>query len=191
MAEPPLDEPEPAPAPARADETPRRRWTLGKIAVVVCVVGLTAMWAYALSGVAGNDVAGRLDDRSFGPTANPVCAAAKADIDALPRSFQTPEPGDRADVVDQGTARLRIMVDELRALPRPSGPDGDMIEQWLDDWETYLANRDDYTARLRVDRNARFYVTQREADKRQITLGLDRFAAINKMADCTTPDDVA
>lgn len=191
MTQPPVVDPAPDADVPDSDAPVPRRWTLGKIAVLVCVVGLTAMWAYALSGVAGNDVPGRLEDRTFGPAAEPVCAAAKADIDRLPRSFETPEPGQRADVVDQGTARLRRMVTELRALPQPSGQDADMVSQWLADWDTYNANRDDYTARLRVDRNARFYVTQREQDKRQITQALDRFAAINKMADCTTPDDLA
>jgi hypothetical protein len=169
---------------------PRRRWSVGKILAVVCVVGLTAMWAYALSGVAGRDVAGRLDDKTFGPRAEPVCNEAMAVVDGLPKGFETPEPTDRADVIDEGTARLRTMVAELEALPRPDGDDASMISQWLVDWTTFLDNRDDFTSRLRTDRNARFYVTQREEDKRQITAALDRFAGINNMPSCETPGDV-
>jgi hypothetical protein len=183
LVDDPLDAPDDA-------GRPRRRWTIGKVLAIVCVLGLTVMWVYALSGVAGRDVAGRLDDRTFGPTAEPTCKAARADVDALPPAFETPDPTQRADVVDQATARLRTMVRDLDALPRPAGDDATMVTQWLADWTTYLDNRADYASRLRVDRTARFYVAQREADKRQITEALDRFAGINDMPSCETPGDV-
>ena len=64
-----------------------------------------------------------------------------------------------------------------------------MLDEWIGDWQTYLDNRIDYVARLRADKDARIYIA--EKDGRQITVAVDRFAEVNDMPACRTPQDVS
>lgn len=170
----------------------RSVWTIiGRIAIVVMVVGLVAMWAYAFLG--HPDVPGQLADPAFAKAAEPICKATKDQIDTLPKAFATPDAAQRAGVVDQATGELEQMVRDLRAkLDLASAPgDRDKVVPWLDDWDRYNLDRREYTVALRADPSTRFIVTQSERDKVQITGALDRFAKINNMASCIIPDDLA
>jgi hypothetical protein len=151
------------------------------------------MWVYAFFGDHG--VPGRLEDPVFPALAEPVCRSTQIRIDELPRADQTPTAGARADVVDQGTAELQAMLDQLRTLVPARGATTDQeidsVTQWIEDWQVYVQDRRDYTAQLRVDPMTRFAVTQSERDNRQVTSALDRFAEINGMPACTIPDDLS
>lgn len=182
-----------SPSPA-ADEPRSGRPTAGELAsrivVVSVVLGIIIMWIYVLT--ARPDVPGHIEDPAFAPAAESVCAAARVRIDALPKAQETPDPAQRAAVVDQATDVLEDMVDELERLVPIAEPDHTRAAQWIADWRTYLQNRRDYADGLPRDPNLRFYVTQRPEDGVQITAGMDRFAQppVNTMASCTTPDDV-
>lgn len=173
---------------AAPDEAPRRRVTLGGVAVLVVVVALTAMWAYALFG--RPDVPGRLDDADFRTAAEQTCARARTALDEVPRSITARTSAERADLVVQGTDILAGMVDELAAQTPSADPGRTVVTEWLADWRTYLGDRREYAERLRSDPDARFYVSQSDRDKRQITAAVDRLANINQMPSCTVPDDV-
>jgi hypothetical protein len=187
--------PAPAPvAPFPADPTvsddrrsPWRR--ISRVVIVAGIAGVVVMWIYAFFGEV--PAPARLDDRTFPPVAEPICARARHDIEQLPRAFET---GDdhlaRADVVDRATVRLAAMVAELRATVPAAETTRRRVSLWLDDWDIYLDDRRDYTARLRVDRFAKFHVTQSDRDRRQINSALDNFAKVNTMASCATPEDV-
>lgn len=162
---------------------------MGRIAVVVLAVSLITMWIYAFFGDHG--VPGRLDNPVFPAQAEPVCAAAQARIDALPRASQTTTAGARADVVDQASDELDAMLAELRGLVPVGAAETEAETQWIEDWQTYVQDRRDYTAQLRVDPMTRFAVTQSDRDRRQITSALDRFAEINGMPSCVIPDDLS
>jgi hypothetical protein len=174
--------------PTLEDErrSPWRRVSQGVIAVML--IGIVVMWLYAFFGDVPSPA--RLEDRTFPVAAEPICARARAELDALPRAFETPDHRDRADVVDRATSRLDAMVGELRATVPPAQPTRDRLNAWLDDWDIYLRDRRDYTARLRADPGARFYLTQSERDRSQINRSLDNFAHVNTMASCATPEDV-
>jgi hypothetical protein len=174
--------------PTLEDErrSPWRR--VSQAVILVMVVGIVVMWIYAFFGEV--PVPARLDDTAFPTAAEPVCARARAEIDRLPKAFETSDHRDRADVVDRGTAALDAMVRDLRALVPAAQPTHDRLQLWLDDWDTYLRDRRDYTARLRDDPAARFYLTQSEHDRSQINRSLDNFARVNAMASCATPEDV-
>jgi hypothetical protein len=167
----------------------RSPWALvSRVVIVAMVLGIAVMWIFAFFG--NHTVPGRMDDRTFPTAAEPVCAGAKRAVDGLPPAFETKDDRQRrADVVDQGTALLEGMVAELRTLPAGSEP-GARIDQWLADWDTYNRDRRDYTARLRQDPDARFYMSQSDRDKGQITRALDNFARVNGMGSCDAPEDV-
>jgi hypothetical protein len=183
---PPVPEPPDEPTVEDDRHSPWRR--VSRAVIVAGLAGVVVMWGYAFFGEV--PAPARLDDRTFPAAAEPVCALARGDIDQLPRAFESPGPAERADVVDRATDRLTAMVAELRAAVPPAQPTRDRLNGWLNDWDIYLQDRREYTARLRVDRFAKFHLTQSERDRRQINSSLDNFAKVNAMGSCATPEDV-
>jgi hypothetical protein len=181
---------EPAPRDEGGLEDTRRTplAILGRAAIVVMVLGIVLMWIYAFFGT--HEVPGRLADKTFPTAAQPICQATLDKIEALPKANETPTPAQRADVVDQGTGYLDQMLADLRGKVPAAEPEHGIVTQWLDDWGTYVQDRRDYTAQLRVDATVRFAVTQSDRDKTQITKGIDHFADVNFMAACAVPDDL-
>lgn len=170
-------------SPSRSSHT-----TIGRVVVVVIVLGSALLWIYALTRTPGR-LPGSLDDPAFASASEPVCAAVQAEINQLPPAYDAPEPAARAAGVSAGTDLLQGMLDDLRAAAPPPGTrDGDMVAEWLDDWQTYLDDRRKHTARLLTDGDVRFYVTEKEG--RQITAPIDRFAQVNDMPSCATPGDL-
>jgi len=174
-------------------ERPRRRWRVGLVLAVVSAVVVLGMWAwvfgYHLGGTWRDDTPGRLANTTFPTLAEPVCARASSVLTSLPPAWSTETPEARADAVDSSVVVLDEMVADLRALP--TGGQDAAVNEWLVDWETFIADRADYAGRLRLDPEARFYVTQSDRDRRQITLAIDRFAETNRMPSCVTPSDLS
>lgn len=162
---------------------------LGRVAVVAVLLVIVGLWAYALSPLASRRPPGRLDDHSFADQGETVCAATVQSLAALPQAFESATPAERADVVDRSNTELRAMIARLRPLtPAADTRDGRMVSEWLDDWGVYVGDREAYASRLRGDASARLYVT--EKDGLQITEAIDRFARINFMDSCATPEDL-
>lgn len=181
-----------APAPP-SEERPRRRLRPGVVLAVISAAVVLGMWAwvlgYHLSGTWRDETPGRLGNTTFPTLAEPVCAEAAAQLGDLPPAWTTETPAERAAAVEGSVAVLQDMVAELRAVP--TGGEDTAVAEWLADWETFIADRADYAERLRSDPEARFYVTQSERDRRQITLAIDRFANTNRMPSCVTPADLS
>jgi len=108
---------------------------------------------------------------------------------ALPPAWETDTPATRSDAIDESVVILNDMVAELSTLP--TGTDQEAVDEWIADWQTYVEDRADYAKRLRADPLARFYVTQSDRDRRQITLAIDKFAETNAMPSCETPADLS
>lgn len=172
----------------RTAERPRRRFGWGTLGVLVVVLGLGAMWAYAFFGTP--PAPGRIEGSTFPTEAERICAAAKADLERVPRSITVKTSAERAALVDQGTDVLDRMLDQLAAAAPTQEPGATIAREWIQDWRTYDANRRDYAQRLRTDPNARFYVSQSTRDSAQITAAVDRLARVNGMEACKVPDDV-
>lgn len=190
-AEPPDDGPtDDGSAEAAGDSAvrPRRRFGWGTLGVLVVVVGLIVMWGYAF--FATPPAPGRIEGSSFPTDAERICAAAKADLERVPRSITVKTSAERAALVDQGTDILDRMLDQLAAAAPTQEPGATITREWIQDWRTYDTNRRDYAQRLRTDPNARFYVSQSTRDSAQITAAVDRLARVNGMEACTVPDDV-
>lgn len=173
----------------------RRRGWLRWWPWIVVGGGALVMWAgvfaYHLSGAWQADTPGRLDDPAFAASAEELCANAGEALAGLPPAWQTTEAVDRAEVIDASADILNALVASLRSLPTATGDDQRRVDEWLGDWERFVEDRTDFARRLRDDPDTRFFVTQSERDRRQITLAIDRFAATNDMPTCATPRDLA
>ena len=166
------------------------RWTLGRVLAWTTVILMVSMWVYVLYLAFGPGLQpprDRVGDPAFGRTAETICNTAHADVSALPSATETPDNRQRAAVVVQANARFARMLDDLAAIA-PAGDDGKIVREWIADWRTYLADREDYATALADDPGARLLVTAK--DQQQITEFIDAFAADNRMIACATPIDV-
>lgn len=173
------------PAPPVAER--RRGFTPGRIAAVAVAVAIALLWIYAFAQ-ARVPPPDRLDDAAFATAAEPVCQAGVAAMAALPPAYEMPTAQARADVIDRSNVGLRAMVDQLRALTPTAERDRGMVQEWTTDWEVYIGDRGRYAEALRQDPNARFNVSAKSKD--QITEPVDRFAKVNNMPTCVTPQDL-
>lgn len=163
----------------------RRPVPLG-IAVVVIVTFLP--WGYALVGLARKTPPDTLADKAFGQAGEPLCKAARADIDALTPARDAKTALERAGTLDQATDRVQQLVVDLRRLPVTSEVDRSIVEPWLADWDRYVADRRAYSQTLRVNSRARFVLTLR--DGIDYTRLMDAMAEVNHMSSCKVPGDV-
>ncbi len=186
------DDTEPAPEPAR------RRWawwTPTRIALALVVVALVSMWVYVLYlafGPGRQPPIDRLADPSFAAAAEARCASALAVVDELPFADESPNAAARADVIDQANAAFGAMLGDLDRLAVREVPAGDQrrrATEWLADWRTYVADRQDYADRLRTDPGARLLVSPKAGQAEQVTEWIDEFAKANRMPSCVTPGD--
>jgi hypothetical protein len=173
------------------EHAPSRRGRTGRVLVTIIVIGLLAMWGYVVYlafGPGRADSPDKIGDPAFAPAAEARCATTRAGIDALPvaNAFKG-RPDERADELEGVNDELSKMLVDLRRLT-PAGEDGQLVGLWLEDWETYLADRVDYVARLRSDDTARLLVTEKRG--MHITAAIDGFAQDNQMLSCVTPPDV-
>jgi hypothetical protein len=129
-----------------------------------------------------------LDDRSFPAAAEPICAAAVAEVATFGNPAFVDSIEERADLVDRETAVFDAMVTELRALPRPAGEQGEWVAVWLDDWDVHIEDRRRWAERLHDGEDPPFVETARGND--QISRVVDEFAEVNQMASCATLGDV-
>ena len=163
-----------------------------RILALLAVMAMAVFWAYALWGPTEKTFPGTLVDPSFATRANALCTTTASQLAVLAPAYETRDAGARAEVVEQANVHLAEMLQELSAIAptAESGNDGRMIQEWLGDWRTYLADRERYVAALQGDAGARFYVS--EKDNRQITEPIDFFAGrANDMPNCVTPGDLA
>jgi hypothetical protein len=185
------------PAPDDVDtpgEPPARGRRVGRIAVAGVVVGLLAMWGYVLYlafGPGRQPPVDRLDDPAFASAAEDRCADALDQIDGLPVANATPDPSERADVLDQANEIYAAMVDDLAGMTRlvPDAQQRGYAEEWVDDWRTHLGDRRAYARDLRTDADARLLVSEKPGEGQQITEWVDEFAAANRMPACKSPTD--
>jgi hypothetical protein len=169
-----------------ADDSPRTRF--GLIFAVVVVVGTVGMWIY-LFLIADPGVPDQLEDEAFTVDGQDICHAAIEQIDDLPPAREAESPQDRAPVVAEANGILTEMVADLRDIAPTEGTDGRVTRLWLEDWDTYIGDRERYADALADGEEAELLVTARDTGG-QITETIDHFAEINDMEDCAVPLDV-
>ena len=176
--------------PSSSDDagTPRR-FTPGRVLGCLVALGIVVFWVWAFSPLAPNRKVDALADRSFVPAANAQCRAAKASIDKLPPAQDATSAAARADIVVQSNQIVAQLLRDLRAdTASATGRDRELLDQWLADWDTYVASRERYLNELRTEPDPRFTVPARSGG--QITETMDGFSRVNRLFDCLVPLDV-
>lgn len=173
-------------SPTPVDEQ-ARRFPWGRVGAVAILLGIVVLWIFAFAQDARR-APGTLDDAAYGEQAQEICLATGVALASLPPAFEAETAADRAGMIDRADEELEAMLVQLRAAAPTTERDGRMVDEWLDDWAVYLGDRADYAARLREDEGARFYVSEKNED--QITEPIDRFAEVNRMGACATPQDL-
>lgn len=173
------------------DATGRRRLSLAasvQIAIALAViVGWVAIYAWTLTGDR-SDPPDRLDDPAFAAAAEPICAATLAEIEGLGLPTEVSSPAERAAFVAEENDLLLAMLDDIEALPSPSGDDGVWVEQWLEDWRLHVQDRQDWADDLEAGDDHLFVESARAGE--QVSKVVDNFAEVNDMPSCATPGDV-
>jgi hypothetical protein len=167
-------------------ERPGRLWA--KVLGGLFLMATVGFWFWLILLAPEQEPPDQLDDPAFAAAAEDVCATAQDDVEALPTAREADSPEERATQITTSTAVLQAMVDELRADAPTAGRDGEMTEEWLGDWETYLGDRTRYADQLAEGDDVQFQLTPKEGD--QVTEAVDGFAEANDMPSCSTPLDV-
>ncbi|MGQ0617040.1 MAG: hypothetical protein ACT4PW_08605 [Acidimicrobiia bacterium] len=161
---------------------------LAYAAVAVMLVGIAAMWVYALFFAKDHVRAPNLlRDRAFPAAAQQACEAAQRELDDLGLvAVKARSTAERADLVERSDEVLRRMVSELRALGPPAGDEARAVTEWLGDWETWLEDREAWAAQLRTGDDGPFLERAREGGEPN-SRAVNVFAVVNDMPDCATP----
>lgn len=147
------------------------------------------VWVYAFSGLARRDAPDLLADLNLVAEAEAICAAAVADIDAMPGALDAVDGPDRAIQVRGSTARYQTMVDELNTLEPTNEPDDIIYSGWLSDWQVLVGDRLRYADEIEVDPNAQFRVSDVGVAER-LDRRVARMANTNLMFSCAAPNDL-
>lgn len=164
------------------------RVTTGRVLLAILVIASFGIWVYAYSGAADRPPPDLFDDEAVAAEAEPRCALARDELAQLEPAYLASDHLDRAATIDDANAILSAMVADLRRLEPAGERDRQILDGWLGDWETYLANRDDFAHRLREDPTARFY--QSDVANEMLDRRLTRLAETNRMPSCGNPGDV-
>ncbi len=163
------------------------RWVAG-----LSFLAMAGFWVWAFSPLPKRGHPDNLNFPEFHQPAEVICLDARGQLDQLDKSWTIDSPQQLATQVSAASEILDAMVSELEALEDevalPETEERKKLRLWLADWRTYLGNRDDFVAKLELGERATFTHTAREG----VTVAaiVDRFAEINKMAACATPEDI-
>lgn len=163
----------------------RRNWI--KPIIIVCIALILVMWVYIFL-LAPKNAAGTIEDTAWTTSAEKTCAAANAQIAALP--FVNPAdntPGGlraRGESVAEGNVIITKMLDTLAATPPTSIVGRTIVTKWLGDWHTFLQDRVNYATGLIAGTTTQFGETQ--IDNAPISDFIGVIADQNKMAACST-----
>ena len=162
---------------------------LWRILVGLVVAASFGIWAYAYSGRADRPAPDLLADVDLAAQAESLCAAADADVAAMPSAQDAVDGADRADQVLRATDPYQAMVDELAGLEVTGAEDRVIMEGWLGDWRVLLDDRRTYAAAVTEEPAAVFLLTK-VAERERLDRRLTRVAMTNAMPSCSAPTDV-
>ncbi|MEZ5381117.1 MAG: hypothetical protein R2754_04885 [Microthrixaceae bacterium] len=166
----------------------RRR--LGMIAVGVILVALAFMWVAAFAGWGSTESVDQLGDERWVAAARDVCATSRERLDELPPASSAETPQDRAGIVNDSIDILGSMTDQLAELDPPAAAEeAGWVREWLGDWDRHLDDRRRFVDQLESGREDATF-TESLRDERQVSRFIDRFARVNDMSLCGTPEDV-
>lgn len=176
-------QPLPEPSPRHG----RRRQVLLGIGIAA-FVGMAIFWLLILAGWFNTTSPDRLADRAWVQRAERRCTLVQAKINDLPKAQTAKTPAERAGWIDQGTAYLQGLVEQLDADHPRTADEQRVVQGWLADWRVYLNDRGAYAQRIQQDPNARALFSERHGEN--VATAIDGFAGVNDMPGCATPTDV-
>ena len=150
------------------DATPATRWRPRPVTIALgaIVVVLVVIWIYALA-FAPKGYRLAIRDDVWIEQADAICGRYASRIDELPAAsaFADVEPQaealrQRALVLDDANLLVAEQIDALRSLPGPDNERGrELVGRWLDDWDLYLADRQQQSVDWRAGLDDPFAVT--------------------------------
>jgi hypothetical protein len=175
------------------DVRPQRRWM--KWLLIVIVAALAGMWVYAFV-FASKDGRYQVDDMTWRKAAETRCATASDEMAALASNEggritdpTVQQMAQRASLVDQATLIIEQTLADIGALPLDSTRDRQLVDAWLGYYDTVLADRREYTARLRDGRNEPYDETQ--VGGGPVSNVITDFTTANEMKSCAPPLDLS
>ncbi len=175
---------------------PRRgpgRRVVRVLLLVVCLA-IGAMWVYALF-FASKDAAYKVDDPAWREHAETVCTRYEEQRLALTDTsggyIEAPTQEqmlERADVVDRATDLLAAMVEEITTFPVTSDSDRELLATYRGFYDTMIADRRAYTARLRAFELGPYRETK--VGGGPVTNLLVDFATVNELPHCRPPQEL-
>jgi hypothetical protein len=161
---------------------------VGRALAGLVVIASFGIWAYRFSGQADRPPPDLLADTDLAARAEAICAAAVADVDAMPSAADAVDGPDRAEQVIRATDRFAVMVTELEALEVTGAEDQVIMNGWLGDWRVLLGDRRGYAEAVAIDPAAPFLMTDVAANER-LDRRITRMATTNAMPSCAMPTD--
>jgi len=172
------------------------RFTVGKALASVAVLTWLVFWIWAFL-IASPSNPNELDTISYGERSEVACAAANAQIDALPSPRDAKTPQARAEQLRTSNRLVEQMVGQLHAEADliAIAADSELVASWLEDYDAYVADRWRYVDKLasasgsESPKDLAFTLTQRVSGG-VYTTRIDTFARANDMPSCQVPGDV-
>lgn len=165
---------------------------MGYVFTLIAILTLMGGWFYLLVFYDPGLMIDELADQAFPTQAEKICAASQAQVEKLPLANLAVSPAERAENVDKSNIILRKMIEDLRPIaPEQPSEVAKGVNEWLDDWDTYIGNREDYAENLRTDPEARFLESTKGSSTKGITRAINGFAQVNRMESCSTPADLS
>ena len=163
--------------------------TAFRILAGLIIAASFGVWVYAYSGRADRPPPDLLIDTGLAAEAEAICAAALADVEAMPGASEAADERDRAEQVRVSTDRFEAMVVELGRLEAVEADDQVIMDGWLGDWRVLLEDRRRYAREVVENPEIPFLLTDVAANER-LDRRLTRVANTNSMPSCVTPTDV-
>ena len=168
----------------RLEPDERSIWPrLGRLVVIVSLIGLAVFWVWALF-FASKEAVNKVDDRAWAARAEQICADVRPQLAAL----EVQESADldvRADLVVTSTDLLSQMLDDVIAVPPADEKGQAIVPDWIADYRQLLDDRYAYAERRRAGENVPF--TETAFRGVPITERIETFAADNEMRSCRPP----
>ncbi len=172
------------------------KFTIGKAFASLAVLAWLVFWVWAFL-IASPSNPNELDTTSYGARSEVVCAAANAQIDALPSPREVKTPQERAEQLKVSNRIVEEMVAQLHneANLLTDEADSQLVTKWLEDYDAYVADRWRYVDKLAAADGSEsaielaFTLTQRVSGG-VYTTRIDTFARANSMPSCQVPGDV-
>ncbi len=169
---------------------PGWRWTLPRVVGASVFLGLAVFWIWVFANRGSIAHPDEFDDPAFAETAEAVCLPYQQRISELKNPTLVETPEERAVLLDQATAELTAMIDELETLSAPADPKGAAaFPRWIADYRIYLDDRTVWGAVLATGDDPPFVVSGNE-DGVRVTNRLNTWAEVNLMESCAPSQDV-